>query len=165
MLGDNLVGDPQSEAGSRYSLGREEGLKHAAECGFVHSGSTIRHGDRDAVSSGFPIASGSGAEHDATAFWKGIHRITDEVCEDLAYLTRLRDYGRCCTKLADNLNPKAAQARFQEYEDGFNQFVDVDLLGLGSSPVKAEGLHGDLRDAVQFILGQFDIAARLFAAR
>ena len=53
----------------------------------------------------------------------------------------------------------ADHALFEQGEDSGDEVVDVGLRGAGGLAVEAQGLHGDLRDAVELVAGHVQIAA------
>ena len=161
VLLDDLVRDPEAEAGPGDALGREKRLKDAVERRQAHSGPIIGNGDADPLASVDGVTSEGGAQGKAATGGQCIGRIADEIGEDLADLSIVsRDHGYRA-ELTNDLDTETTQTRLKQGEDGLDEVMDVDTGGIRGSPVEAERLDGDLGDAVEFLLGEFQVGAGL----
>ncbi len=162
---DDLVRDPEAETGAGDSFGRKEGLEDAPESFRGDAGAVIGDGDADAGTAGFPVVRGDFAERDRAAFADGVDGIADEIGEDLTDFALVRHDEGNGAEVAANLDVLAAEAGVKQGEDGVEELVDVGAGGAGGAAVKAEGLDGDLSDAVEFFLGELEEGAGFVGER
>lgn len=161
MALDDFLRDPEAEAGAGDALGGEERFEDAPEGFGGDAGAIVGDGDADAGAAGFPVVRGEFAEGDATAFAEGVDGVADEVGEDLSDFALVRHDEGDGAEVADEFDLLTAEAGIKQGEDGVDEFVDVGEVGAGGAAVKAKGLDGDLGDAVEFFLGEFEEGAGL----
>ncbi len=89
MPGNNLAADPKPQASSTDALGCIKGLEHSTHCRRKYAAARIRNGDHESGFSCRPICADAIAEQEtATTQWlHGIHRIADQIAEDLPDLS------------------------------------------------------------------------------
>src|SRR6201996_653200 len=161
MLVDDGLADPQAEAGTGCALGGEEGLKDARLGGLVYAASCICHGDVYALRAGKRLLTNRGAEGEAAAIpLHGIDGVADEVGEYLTDLAVVGLYGGQFAIAPLDGDRIAAQARLVEGDHAFQQIVHVGVHRPGALAVEAQGLGGDVGDAVELLLRDAQVLLR-----
>jgi hypothetical protein len=159
---DDLLADPEAEAGAVESLGAEEGLEDArGGCG-GHAGAVVCNGDDETLDAGVVVAGFSAAEQDAAAV--GAHRVdgvAEEVADDLADFSFVAEDGAARVVAYLDGDVGVDEAALVDAEDLAEELVAGEFSGSGGLFVEAERLVGDGGDALQLSLGDVEIFAGL----
>jgi hypothetical protein len=154
---NKLADDPETESGTRGGLGGEERLKEAGQVLLGYTDAGVLDGDEKAPVTAFIGPADRDLELPAVAH--GIDGVRDEVGEDLMeFATKGVDGGNDGIA-ADDVDGGSAEAAFVDGKDFVDEGGDIDVGGDGGFAVEAEGVAGDVGDAVEFSLGGFEVLA------
>ncbi len=166
VLVDQLLADPEPEAGADGSLGGEEGVEHLFGGGGGDAVAAVGDGEADAGSAGEGAEGGRGADDDAAAGVAGlgadgVERVGEQVGEDLAKLSGdAEDVERCVALLEDG-DSGGVDLGLEEVDDGVDEGGGGVAGGGGEVAVEAEGLAGDVGDAHELAVGDVEVETGL----
>ena len=139
---DELLADPEAEAGADGALGGEERVKHLF--GGSRSNAVAAVGDReaDAWSAGRGVEGGAGADDDAAVVAYGVEGVGEEVGEDLAeFAGDAEDLERVVALLVDG-GAGGLDFGFEKVDDGGYEVAGGVAGGGGRTRGKSPGSGG-----------------------
>ncbi len=160
VLVDELLADPEAEAGAYRALGGEEGVEHLFGSGGGDAVAAVRDGETDSWLAGGGIEGGGGPDDDAAVMTDGVERVGEQVGEDLAELAGDAEDLERGFALLDDGGPVGLDFGLEEVDDGGYQIGSRVAGGGGELAVEAEGLAGDVGDAHELAVGDIEVEAR-----
>ena len=149
----DLTAHPETKAGSADAFGGEEGGIEIVDDGGADADAGIGDGDEDAFGADAPLSSFAAADHESTAeTGHGVNGVTDEVGKDLPDLALKTDDGLAHAFTALDGDAGIDELGLVEVKHGIEQVGGADGEGVAGLLVKAQGLRGDLRSPVEFVL-------------
>ena len=162
MTVDDLMADPEAEAGAAYFFGGEEGFEDFLSGFGRHAGTSVGDGEDEAFASCVPVCAFAAADEETTSVGlHGVDGVIDEVAEHLADLAFEAEDGMGCALAPFDLDMRVDQASLVDGECACDQLVAGDQLGFAGLLVEAQCLVGDDRDAAQLAIGNLEILPRL----
>jgi len=130
-------------------------------CGAIHADAVVGNGEANALTPGAGMDGTAGSDENSAAVGQGIEGVGDEVGDELADFAIVNDKEGNVGEVLLNFNVMLLDAGGKQGEDGFQQLLEVGGVGMGGGAVEAQGLDGDLGDAVELGLGEVEEAARV----
>ena len=159
---DDLVADPEAEAGAANLFGGEEGFKDLFSGFGRHAGAGVGDSDDEAFATGLPVCAFAAVDEEtASGGLHGVDGVDDQIAQDLPDLTFEAHHGASCAFASLNGYARVGQASLVDREGAFDQFFAGDNVRFAGLLVEAEGLVGDDGDTSQFAVGDVEILSRL----
>ena len=152
---DDLLGDPEAEAGADVFLGGEEGLEDVIAVFGGDAGAVVFDDDLDDFAVGVLVA--VDADADGAAVGDGVGGVGDEVGDGLLEFAGEALDGRAVVEVAHDGDVLGAEFIGVDVEDGFDEGGEIDFVGLLGFAIEAEGLAGDVGDAGELLFGEREV--------
>ena len=146
MQGDQVLGDPQTQAGAGVALGSEEGFEDPIYGGWGHSVAGIGDGYAQAGLIVVRVATIAQPDSQAGSVRCGVDRVPDDVGDGLANVTGAANQGFARLVFAFDLQFTIQDSAPVERKDRIEEFGDCGWRRGGGLLVEAEGLRGDFAD-------------------
>src|ERR1700733_13294262 len=162
---DDALADPETQPGAFGGFCREEWLKQAPGVFLADAASGIDDGDGDASPSRLGFCHIGDAEAERAAVRHGLDGVADEIEKDLAQFA-----GKATRETGGGVFPLQGDAvdgdrALLEFDDIVEQIGHRDGDGLLGVAVKTQGLAGDMRGSLEFLLGQGGVVLRFGVER
>ena len=152
---DDLLGDPEAEAGADIFLGGEEGLEDVIAVFGGDAGAVVFDDDLDDCAGCVFVA--IDADADGAAVGDGVGGVGDEVGDSLVEFAGEGLDGRALVEVADEGDVLGAEFIGVDVEDGLDEGGQIDLVGLLGFAIEAEGLASDVGDAGELFFGEREV--------
>ena len=155
---DDFFCDPETEASADVFFGGEEWLEDAIAMFCCDAGAVVFNGDSDDLARWFVVVSGVFVAGDFDAndavIGDGVGGVGDEVGDGLLEFAGEAVDGGTVFEVALDGDVLGAEFVGVDVEDRFDEGGKIDFVGEFGFAIEAEGLAGDVGDAIELLLGE-----------